>query len=62
MAKTLKEILKQKKWTPRDLGLAVLYNLEKDLTHPEENYPPLFFFFFLNKMVNTILLLTIEIL
>lgn len=54
MAKTLKEILKQKKWTPRDLGLAVLYNLEKDLTHPEENYPPLFSQSELNKMVNTI--------
>jgi hypothetical protein len=54
MAKTLKEILKQKKWTPRDLGLAVLYNLEKDLTYPGENYPPLFPQSELNKMVNTI--------
>lgn len=53
MAKTLKQILKQKKWTPRDLGLAVLYNLKHDLEEVE-NFPPLFPQEQLNEMVNTI--------
>lgn len=54
MAKTLKTILNKKSWTPRELGLAVLYNLENDLQHVGENNPPLFSQDQLNKMVSTI--------